>query len=154
MGNFEDLKVVIYYLSELTATRLRKYGLCAKCVALNFRDKNLFSFTRQTALTQKTTSAAEIAKAAEQLAKNNYDFETMPPLRTITVSVTNLEKEKDEQIYMFENTKSEKNAALEQNIDKIRKKHGFNILTRGILLENTFFTDKHGNEDEYLPFKR
>ncbi|MCL1901037.1 MAG: DNA polymerase IV [Firmicutes bacterium] len=62
VANFEDFKVVIYYLAELTATRLRKYGLNAKCVALTLRDKNLFSFTRQETLSYNITSASDMAK--------------------------------------------------------------------------------------------
>lgn len=156
VDNFENFKIVIYYLAELTATRLRKYGLTAKCVSIIFRDNNLFSFTRQQTLGINVTSASDIAKAAYELAQKSYNFKTMPSLRTISVSVTNLEKLKDEQLNMFKDEKSAKNTALEENIDKIRKKHGFYILTRGILLEKTFFVDRHSSSEDnsYIPFKR
>ncbi|MCL1901038.1 MAG: hypothetical protein FWG51_01410 [Firmicutes bacterium] len=57
---------------------------------------------------------------------------------------------------MFKDEKALKNTALEENIDKIRKKYGFDILRRGILLEKTFFVDRHSSSEEnsYIPFKR
>jgi len=153
--SLKDAKTVLYHLAELTATRLRKHGFKGNCVALSLRDNKMFTFTRQISLDNFFNSSLEIAKHAFELLKVNYNFETMVPLRTISLSVTHLKHANDnEQLDMFAIKELEKNAVLENSIDKIRLKYGYNSIKRGLLIENTFITDRHSGEDDFLPFKR
>lgn len=153
--SLEDAKTVLYHLAELTATRLRKYGFKGACIAISLRDNKMFTFSRQISLDYNFNSASEIAKQAFELLKTNYNFDTMPPLRTISLSITHLKSLSDsEQLDMFADTNLQKNAVLENSIDKIRLKYGYNSIQRGLLIENTFITDRHSGEDDFLPFKR
>ena len=45
-------------------------------------------------------------------------------------------------------------AALEQSVDRVREKFGFGAITRAILLNSEFKSERTADEDEMLPFRR
>ncbi|MDD7481977.1 MAG: DNA polymerase IV, partial [Eubacteriales bacterium] len=80
--NLEQAKIVVYALSEMVATRLRKYNLVARCVSVGLRNTSLEWFSRQLNLIEPVNNASDIANAALKLLKENYNFTL--PLRTIS----------------------------------------------------------------------
>ena len=48
--DYDSAKVVVFALSEMVATRLRRYSLAAECVSVGLRDTSLGWFYRQTTL--------------------------------------------------------------------------------------------------------
>lgn len=152
--NIRDASSVIFALCEIIAFRLRGYGLVASVVSVNFRDKYLQSFSRQSGLDFLTDSAFDISSLALSILKGNYDFAVNPPLRTITVQVSNLMSAKEfVQQSLFEEEIS-KNRKLESSIDVLRKKYGFGILQRGITMGTVFTCDDKEIEDGFLPFNK
>ncbi|MCL2371004.1 MAG: DNA polymerase IV [Firmicutes bacterium] len=148
---YDDSDTVIYYLADLVARRMRRTGVQGKGVAVGLRDSNLESITRQTKLIFDISNATQIAKAAIQLTRDNWNRSL--PLRTITVSVFNLSMIGSEsQISMFEQTDN-RPARLDAALDTIRSRYGYDKIIRANLIERDFIYDKSDAED-FLPFMR
>ena len=89
--NDEDVKIVIYMLSESVAARLRENGFQCRTVEISVRDNELFSFTRQTKIDHATNITGEIAETAFALFKANYNWRQ--PIRSIGVRGADLVSE-------------------------------------------------------------
>ncbi len=152
--NEKDASSVIFSLSEVIGYRLRQYGLMASVVSVGFRDKNFHSFSRQMPLDNLTDSAYIIAKKAKEIVKTNYNFATQPPLRAITIQATNLSKTNAPTQQSIFDDELNKNRKLEQSIDKLREKYGFDILQRGITMDTIFTCDSKEIDDDFTPFKK
>lgn len=152
MKTFNEAVGVVYALSEMVATRLRKNNLLASTVAIGIRDINLHSITRQTTLLSPTSSASVIAENALILLKSNHNFSI--PLRSLSVYTQKLSSGVDEvQLTLFDDKHNRENR-LEECIDKIREKYGYKSVQRAILLNNKFLSDDLHDDDDFLPFKR
>ena len=148
--NMSEAKTVIYALTELIATRMRKFGLVANGVSLSIKyAKTLDSISRHTTLEFPTSNASDFAKTAVSLLKEMHSFSE--PLRAITVGAIRLESASVKQLCLIdENEKEEK---LESSIDAIRDKYGYGSITRGVVLGNNLTGNLH-EEDGFEPFKR
>ena len=149
--NLEQAKIVVYALSEMVATRLRKYNLVAHCVSVGLRNTSLEWFSRQLNLIEPVNNASDIANAALKLLKDNYNFAL--PLRTISVYTSNLESATGAFQMSFFN-ENEKEKRLEKSIDEIRKKYGYKSVQRAVLLNNDVLNADLHEEDDFTPFKR
>ena len=151
---FEDASNIIYFLCEMIATRMRKYGVIGKTVSLDLRNIHLEHLTRQKPMTRKSAVTKDIAKAAIDLLKQNWKPDKDIALRTISVAVSNLEAEKsDQQQDLFE--KDEKSKKVDNAMDVIRGKYGFASISRANYFGSDFINDKPYDDDEdLLPFKR
>lgn len=144
--SFEDAKLIYYVLVESVASRLRESGLKGKVIHLSLRNTELISFTRQKTITQPTNLCEEIMPVVLDLLKKNYDFQI--PLRTIGVSISGLRKDDGYvQLNLFTNEKQkQKQQALEETMDRIRDKFGFEKIKRCSMKldqELTDFDPKH-----------
>lgn len=149
--NLDQAKIVVYALSEMVATRLRKYNLVARCVSVGLRNTSLEWFSRQLNLIEPVNNASDIANAALKLLKENYNFTL--PLRTISVYTSNLESATGAFQMSFFN-ENEKEKRLEKSIDEIRKKYGYKSVQRAVLLNNDVLNADLHEEDDFTPFKR
>lgn len=143
----EDGEALIYYLSDLVATRMRKYKVKGGGVSVHVRFSDLSGASKQTTVSPINTSD-KITEAAFALYKTIAN----KPVRTITVTVFDLRSEEIVQTSMFD-TVDTKNERLEKAIDKLRTKYGKNTISRAALIERDFIYDKTDSED-FLPFKR
>lgn len=152
--NFGEAKAIVYALSEMVATRLRKYGLDAGCVSVGIRQANMQSFTRQATLTSPTHDSGEIAKAALEIIEKNYNFKI--PARTISVYTSKLSPVGENlQITLFDDEKTdEKRDNLLKTIDGIREKYGYNTVKKAILLSGDNIAGNLHEDDDFLPFKK
>ncbi|MEG1527612.1 MAG: DNA polymerase IV [Clostridia bacterium] len=155
MSNLTMAKQTIYALSELVATRLRRYKLKANVVQINIRFNDLSHRVHQTTLSSPTYTAGLIAETAYKLLKYIYNPNVDLAMRTITISTSKLicVNEIKQQLSIYDELPS-KYEKIEETVDKIRTKYGYNTLTRAILLEETAMTDKYCSEEDLLPFKR
>lgn len=150
--NRQEAASVIYALCEVIAFRLRKYGMMASGVSLDLRNVNLKSFSRQHKLDNPTSAATEISEAALYILDNHYDFQTQPPLRTITVTAYHLLSDTSVMHGMlFEETKESK---VEKSVDVLRNKYGYGILKRGINMGTVFNCDAREVDDDFIPFEK
>ncbi len=149
--SFKEAEIVVFALSEMVATRLRKYNLVANCVAVGLRNTSLEWFSRQTNLPAPVNNASDIAKTALNLINENYNFSL--PLRSISVYTSNLESATGVfQMSLFNDDEKEKR--LEKSIDEIRKKYGYKAVQRAVLLNNDVLNADLHEEDDFTPFKR
>ena len=132
LSNNEEVKSVIYLLSESVAERMKKKGYYARCVSLWIKDTNLSSFERQLVLIGATNVSDDIAKVAYQLFLDNYNWDL--DIRALGVRVTNL-TEGNLQCDIFGSIENlERKQKLESTIEDLRGRFGYNIIRRGNIL--------------------
>lgn len=155
LKEFSTAKQVIWFLSDMVATRLRQNGLLARGVSLSIRYNDLSYTSKQTKLPYNSFDGGEIAKLAFRLLKEIWKGPMDIPLRLIGVNAFDLvEVAQNTQETLFDNH-TDKNNNLNFTIDKIRKKYGYEIMKKGTMLYNNVMTDKSPIENtEFLPFKK
>lgn len=139
----EDIKSVQYVLTESVARRLREQGLKGRVVSIGVRDKNLFSFTRQIKLPSAANDTRRLQSAALKLFNSNYSFDTMPPVRALSVSVSGLCDENAAfQLDMFEdNELAERLNRLNHTVDRLKDRFGSDCVRQAFLLKDRKLTD-------------
>lgn len=153
MTCYSDAEKVIFVLSDMLATRLRRYGYMGNVVHLDIRRNDLTHASKQTKILS-TNIADDIYCAATKLLRYIWKGEGDIPLRSLTVEVSNLtEVFRGYQMSIFDNG-DEKNLQLEFSIDRIRKKYGFGAITRASLLNNDLISHRDFSDEDLLPFKR
>ena len=147
MENRSDVWKVVCTLSAQVASRLRKHHFYAGTVTIWVRDTNLQSYEKQRALPAETNDEKEIAKLAMELFDESYDWHA--PLRSFGVRTTHLTDEDDyHQITLFENVeKIQKDDKVNQALDGLRSRYGYNIVMRGTQLEGYGDLCAEGRED-------
>ena len=147
----DDANIIFYMLCECVAERLRKKGFVAKTVQISLRDKELFSFERQSKLEIPTSATAEIHRAAMELLHKNYSFSR--PLRSVGIRAADLvPADCSLQLSMFDDFRyRERTERLERAVDDIRRKYGRDMISRAITLsDKSLMGVKIG--DEFHPF--
>ena len=152
--SYAEADKVIFFLSDMVATRLRRYGLQGEVVALDIRRNNLTHESKQHKV-RATHVVGDVYKVAARLLRQMWrEAPTDLPLRSLTVSVGNLsEVGCGYQTSLFD-VEGDKDRNLEYSVDQIRKKFGYNAITRASLLGNDLVSDKLFSEEDLLPFKR
>lgn len=152
LSTYEEADVLIAYLSEKIAFRMRKAKVRGYGVHLNLRAADLTHVSKQTKLDYPVCAGRDIEVAASKLLRALWKRDY--PLRTISVSVFQLiPQSAGSQISLFEEKTHLKNENLEKAIDKIRSKYGHDTIGRAGLSGTDFIYDKTDDED-FLPFKR
>ncbi|MDR3262936.1 MAG: DNA polymerase IV [Clostridiales bacterium] len=155
MTSYDDAAVIIYALSELVASRLRRYGLHACGVHLSVKNSRLKSFGKQRALNAFTSNSKDIAENACALLQELWSPSENYALRAVTVSAINLIKSGDMLNINFFDDIDLKPDNLENSLDKIRSKYGFGSIKRGILLKNSYVADdRFSGDNKFLPFSK
>lgn len=153
MVTYNDAEVVISVLSEMVATRLRRYGYVGSVVHLDVRRNDLTHESKQTTVCP-TCVSKDIFKTATRLLRAVWAAEKDLPLRALTVTVSKLQDASGGvQSSLFEE-KSEKQQQLEFSVDKIRKKFGYDAITKANQLNNDLVQKNMMAEEDLLPFKR
>lgn len=151
---YADADKVIFFLSDMVATRLRRYGLQGQVVSLDIRRNDLTHESKQHKV-RSTHIANDIYCTATKLLREMWREATFDkPLRSLTVRASSLTQVcQGYQLSLFDQ-RSEKDMQLEYSLDKIRKKFGFKSITRASLLHNDLVSDKLFGDEDLLPFKR
>ena len=134
--NDEDVKLVLYMLSESVASRLRKNGFRCRVVEISIRDNELYSFTRQHKIRNATNITGEIAEEAYRIFKENYTW--YKPIRSVGVRGADLVTDNYwEQIDLFcSMEKREKMMKMDGAIDDLRRRFGYFCIQRGIMYQD------------------
>lgn len=151
---YADADKVIFFLCDMVATRLRRYGLQGQVVSLDIRRNDLTHESKQHKV-RSTHIANDIYCTATKLLREMWREATFDkPLRSLTVRASSLTQVcQGYQLSLFDQ-RSEKDMQLEYSLDKIRKKFGFKSITRASLLHNDLVSDKLFSDEDLLPFKR
>jgi DNA polymerase-4 len=130
----EQVKSVIYMLSESVAERMSKKGYYGMTVSLWIKDANLYSFERQVVLSSPTNVSCDIGRQAYQLFLEHYKWDR--DIRAVGVRIGNLSKG-DIQCDLFSGLQNlERNQSLERTIENLRGRFGYNIIRRGNIMTN------------------
>lgn len=147
LENDEDVKIVLYILSESVAARLRENGFRCRVVEISVRDNQLQSFTRQRKIPNATNITSEIAAYAFALFQENYDWKWA--IRSIGVRGMDLVNDLYwEQIDFFTDiNKREKQKKLDVAIDELRKRFGFYSVQRGLMFQDEELSKINAKEE-------
>ena len=149
-----DASSVIYALSEMVAFRMRSHGAVGDVVTISVRDKELKHCSRQAKLHTPTNASDVIAKKALALLDEFYDFRHKLPIRTITVTMHGLSMGGDFIQVDFLDDSNDKNEKLDQAIDKLRSKFGYNIIKRALNIGTIYSCDRSDDEEDFIPFDK
>lgn len=132
--NDEDVHLMLYLLSESVASRMRELVSRCTVVEVSIRDKDLFSFTRQKKLRTPTCSSSEIAQAAFELFKANYQWNR--PIRSLGVRGSGLiEAAAGTQLSMFQDDiKRDKWERIDKAVDRLRQQYGYMSVRRAVTM--------------------
>ncbi len=130
----EEIRRLLYILSESVCERLRAQGLLCRTVTLAVRDPSLAWRERQCALDEATKLSANVAECAFSLFVDGGFSGTS--VHSLGVRVSNLSEDSgDLQINLFEDTDDKlKKTTLENTMDEIREKYGHNAINRAMLM--------------------
>ncbi len=135
--NNEEVKRVFYELSEYVAYRMKKKAVKGKTLEITIRTKDMENISRHRRFEQYTNIADEIALKAYELFKENYHFHKS--VRSLGIRMTDLVNVSEpEQLTLFtdeDNRKKHRN--MDEAVDSIREKFGYDIIKRGIMYINS-----------------
>jgi len=89
----------------------------------DFKDKS-----HQGGLLNATASTKEIYKKAKELLHELYIEQT--PIRLVGMRVDNLEDKESMQLSLFDSSNNKKQEKLDEVVDSLKNKYGYNIVTR------------------------
>ena len=132
--NNDEVWKVMLELSQEIALKLRDKGLRANGVSVSIRDDKLLWEQYQIKLNSSEQSAINIAKHAYNLFLEKYNWDRN--IRTVTIGVMYLKPDKEpEQLSIFDNhEKKEKIEKVEEMIDKLNFKYGFDVVKNASLM--------------------
>lgn len=132
----EEIRHLLYILSESVCERLRAKGLLARTVTLAVRDTSLAWHDKQCGLEDATMLSSTVAECAYKLfCESNFIGSAV---HSLGVRVSNLcEDSGDFQINLFEDTEDKmRKTTLENTMDKIRGKYGHDAINRAMLIQD------------------
>lgn len=130
LTTLEEIKVQIMMIAEHVASRLRNRRLAGSLISISVRDNRLRSITRQRALPICTNNAMEIVNTALSLFEEHYDLTV--PVRSIGVGVAKLQPDDGNlQLTLWDTEQKRlRNQNLDQAVDGLRERYGFDCITR------------------------
>ena len=128
LEDIEKLEEVLLALTEQTTFRLRKYELLANTVSVQLRSNNFQDTSHKGKLLSATSSTKEIYAKAKELLHSLYHKPMK--IRLIGVRVENLTSKEDLQLSLFNDNTNKKQEKLDNALDKIKEKYGYNAIKR------------------------
>ena len=126
--NIEEIEKVLLTLAEQVAYRLRKYKMYANVVNVQLRTKDFKDFSHQKKLMNATSNTKEIYRVAKELLEEMYKKGTL--IRLVGLRVDNLVENDEVQLSLFSNEEDKKQEKLDEVIDELKEKYGYNSVTR------------------------
>lgn len=139
--NDDDVKTLIYSLSEGVAMRLRIKDLICRTVSLHIRTSALEHFSFQCKFSGIVADGGEIAETAFRLYKENC--KTDITLRSLSVCAADIVPYSEcvQLDFCGAAEKSLRRESINRAVDNVRKKFGYGIVKRGILMQDVQLSD-------------
>jgi len=146
LTTINDIKIILYKMTESVTERLRESNLICSTVQLWARDNELASYERQTKLTVPCAETKEIfSKALELYIKNHKSGK---PVRSLGVRACNLSVANAYQLSLDPDIQGlRKREQLEETIDKIRQRFGHYSIQRCVTLTDKNLSAINPKED-------
>ena len=126
--DIEKLEEILLALTDQVTYRLRSYNMVANTVNVQLRTKDFEDSSHQGKLIFATSSTKEIYIKAKELLKQL--FKKGMSIRLIGVKVDNLVEKDELQLSFFSDSNSKKQENLDKTLDQLKKKYGYNSITR------------------------
>ncbi len=134
--NDDDIAITLMILSESVASRLREKKLMCSTVHIEIKEKELIRFSGQKRLSFPTCVSEDIYNAADELFRAKRREGKM--IRALGVRAGDLESSQVMQLSIDPDfNRSMKQLKLDEMLDGIRKKYGYDSVKRCIMLLNT-----------------
>ncbi len=146
----DDVRLVIYLLSESVAARLRENHFVGDVIGISVRDNGLYSFTRQHKIKIPTNISEEIAGYAFELFKANYSWEH--PIRSVGVRVSDLVPDTmpyQTDLFLSEQQR-EKQLRADLAVTDIRRRFGYNAILRGLMYFDKGLSGLDAKADDHM----
>lgn len=127
----EKIAEIVLALTEQVTFRLRKYGLLANVVSVQLRTKDFKDYSHQRKLSSSSNSTREIYNVAKEILNEMYKGEF---IRLVGVRTDDLCDKNQKQLSLFDDTNSKKQEKIDKSIDLLKKKYGYNAVTRGTVM--------------------
>ncbi|MBE6863479.1 MAG: DNA polymerase IV [Ruminococcus flavefaciens] len=136
LENENDVRILIYALSENIASQLRKHSLCCRTVSIFIRDTSLKYISRQCALEREIADSAGIAEKALGLFRRTYNSDI--PVRSITVCASELVPYSGNVQLDFsgEAERDEHRESINRAVDMIRRRYGYSSVCRAVIMQD------------------
>ena len=128
ISDIRKLEEILLALTEQVTYRLRRYDLLTNTVNVQLRTKDFEDTSHQGKLMAATSTTKEIYQKAKELLEQMY--QKGMAIRLIGVRVDDLIEKDEQQLSLFQNEKNEKQEKLDEAIDKLKEKYGYNSITR------------------------
>lgn len=128
ISEIEKLEEVLLALTEHVAYRLRKCEMLANVVNVQIRTNEFKDFSHQGKLQVATCSTKIIYEKAKNLLEELLKQKKM--IRLVGIRVDGLIEKDEMQISFFNEENTEKLEKLDNILDKINQKYGYNSVTR------------------------
>lgn len=141
LKNDEDVRILIFALSESVASRLRKIGLKANGISITIKDSKFKRQSKQCIIDIPEDDGRIIAKTAFNLYKELYDWSSGLPIRAISIGTYDLcEKGTPIQFNFYNSPKTiDKRENLNKAIDALRKRYGYTCINRAVVMGDSGF---------------
>lgn len=151
LTTLEEVKITLKALAESVSARLREQGFVCRTVQLGIRDCELNWIERQCKLVQPDRTEQSLLSAAMELFAQNHDFSRDGSIRSLSIKACDLEKQDFEQLSFFQNAELlKKEERLEQAMDTLRVRFGFETVKRGIMMKDSELSDLDAKNDHII----
>ena len=125
--NIEKLNEILLLLSEKVSFRLRKHNLIGNSISVQIKTKDFEVFSHQKKIDISTDQTKTIYELSRSLLEKIHNGQK---IRLIGVRVSNLSNKDECQMSIFDVAENKKQKKLDDVMDKIKDKYGYNSITR------------------------
>lgn len=152
LTTYDDVKLVTYLLSESVGMRLREAGYLSSVIGISVRDKELKSFTRQRKIKRPSDLTREIAEAALDVFRTNYNMDKDMAIRSMGVRAMSLVPTTTPiQVDLFtDENKRIKLRSLEKTLDTLKSRYGNNAVRRGLTIGDNLMSTMDIKKDNVI----
>ena len=130
--DINELNKILLSLSEKVGYRIRKYGLKSYTIGIQIKTNEFITYSHQKKLNKPTSNTQEIYDTSKELLIKLFNNQ---PVRLIGIRLDNLTDNEFNQISMFDEPINEqKSLKLDNVIDNIKDKYGYESITLGTLM--------------------
>ncbi|MBR2295097.1 MAG: DNA polymerase IV [Clostridiales bacterium] len=143
----EDVKIIIFLLSESVSARLREHGFKCNMVQISVRDNELMRYEKQMKIPMPTDITDEIGACAMELFNGSYNWRR--PIRSIGVRAGDLVSScTPYQPDIFtDQVQRDKRHRIDLAVDDLRRRFGYDSIKRGIMLLDKDLSGLNAKED-------
>ena len=131
----ETANSILLALADSVSARMRADNAQCSCVAVTIRGNDFKNKSHQRQLYAPTDVTTEIYEVSKTLFAELWDKRL--PLRLLGISLTNLSRDGETQMSLFDDGDKERARKIDKAVDAIRGKYGSDMIQRGSAMESS-----------------